>query len=173
MSRALLFDTCVVQHYLHPKVLDRWPHLAERIARAVRDAGGFHISEVIAFEIRRGLAVLARKGQGRKKAARAELLLRKAYTHPLNAMSWHRAIDIYADGQEHRPVVNLSDGDLLITATAVASSRILLTMDRRLHEALCALGASRAHRADGPELSSMQPRADCRARQRGRGARGS
>jgi predicted nucleic acid-binding protein len=143
MSKAFLFDTCVVEQYLHPRTEQKWPGMRAHVDRAVSEAGGMYISAVTAFEIRRHLEVLARTGQGRSKVLRTELFLRDAVLLELGdrgGTSWRVAARLYADGKLHRPAIQLSDGDLLIAATAIAHERVLATTDLPLYENLQALG---------------------------------
>lgn len=114
-----------------------------RIERPMGEAGGLYISAVTAFEIRRHLEVLARTGEGRSKIRRTELFLRDAMIiEPGDRAghSWRVAARLYADGKLHRPAIQLSDGDLLIAATAIAHERVLMTTDLPLWENLQALG---------------------------------
>lgn len=143
MSQPFLFDTCVVEQYLHPRAPQKWPGMLTRVERAIDEAGGMYISAVTAFEIRRHLEVLARTGQGRSKIRKTELFLREAMIlepGERGGASWRVAARLYADGKLHRPAIPLSNGDLLIAATAIAHARVLVTTDRLLCENLQALG---------------------------------
>lgn len=143
MSQPFLFDTCVVQQYLDPRTEQKWPGLRARIEHAITEAGGVYLSAITAFEIRRYLEVLARTGQGRSKIRKTELFLREAVIFEpgdRGGASWRAAARLYADGQLHQPAILLSDGDLLIAATAIAHERILVTTDLKLYKNLQALG---------------------------------
>lgn len=143
MSVAYLFDTCAVQRYLDARAQQGAPGIRARVEEAMAASGGLYISAVTAFEIRRGLEVLAREGKGRRKRRLAELFLRDAVILELGdrgGAAWRVGIRLYADGQLHKPAITLSDGDLLIAATAIAHERILVTADRRLYENLARLG---------------------------------
>lgn len=143
MSHPFLFDTCVVEQYLHPGAEQRWPGVRARVERAISEAGGLYLSAVTAFEIRRHLEVLARTGQGRSKIRKTELFLREAVIlepGDRGGASWRAAARLYADGKLHQPAIQLSDGDLLIAATAIAHERVLVTTDRHLHANLQSLG---------------------------------
>jgi predicted nucleic acid-binding protein len=146
MSTSFLLDTCVVQRYLDPRTQQQWPHVQECVDCAVAESGGLYISAITAFEIRRGLEVLARKGEGRRKLRMAELFLRNAMILELGGRGgapWRVAIGLFAGGQVLKPAINIADADLLIAATAIAHERILVTADRRLHENLKGLGYAR------------------------------
>lgn len=143
MSTQFLLDTCAVQHYLHPRAGVQWPDVQARIEEAVAASGGLYISAITAFEIRRGLEVLARRGDGRRKIRLAELFLRNAVILDLGdcgGAPWRIAVGLFADGKVHEPAIHIADADLLIAATAIAHERILVTADRGLHEYLQALG---------------------------------
>jgi predicted nucleic acid-binding protein len=143
MSAPFLFDTCVVQQYLDVQAQQRSPDFQSRVDDALAASGGLYISAVTAFEIRRGLAVLERKGEGRRKIRMAELFLRNAMILELGDRGgepWRVGIRLYADGKVRKPAITLSDADLLIAATAIAQGRILVTADRGLYENLETLG---------------------------------
>ena len=143
MSAQYLFDTCAIQQYLDAKAQQKSSDFRSLVDAAVAASGGLYISEITAFEIRRGLAVLARKGEGRRKIRMAELFLRNAIILELGdrgGAAWRVGIRLYADGKVHKPAITLSDADLLIAATAIAHERILVTADRGLYENLERLG---------------------------------
>lgn len=143
MNTPFLFDTCVLQRYLDAHALQKWPEIQARVDDAVVESGGLYISAVTAFEIRRGLEVLARRGEGRSKIRRAELLLRNAVILEVGdrgGAPWRVGTHLFADGRFHEPAITISDGDLLIAATAIAHERILMTADRPLYENLRNLG---------------------------------
>jgi predicted nucleic acid-binding protein len=132
----------VVLHYLNSKELERWPGLIEAVESVITADGGMNISAVTAFEIRRGFEELKRRGRGQRKAIGAELLLRRATIHELDDAVWRIGVDLYAAGKVHTSPITLSDADLLISATAIAKDRILLTTDEKLCRILQALGYS-------------------------------
>jgi predicted nucleic acid-binding protein len=146
MNTPFLLDTCVLQRYLDAQALQKWPEIQARVDDAVVESGGLYISAVTAFEIRRGLEVLARKDKGRSKIRRAELLLRNAVILEIGdrgGAPWRVGTHLFADGRLHEPAIKISDGDLLIAATAIAHERILMTADRPLYENLRNLGYGR------------------------------
>lgn len=143
MRAAFLFDTCIIGRYLDARAAERWPGLVPRVSSAIAEAGGLYISAITAFEIRRGLKVLELRGQGRSKRRKAELFLRSATileTSARGGAPWRAAARMYAEAACHKPAIKLSDGDLLIAATAVAHARVLVTVDGPLHENLHKLG---------------------------------
>lgn len=139
-----LFDTNAVQSLIDPR---RPPALVAEVEERVRESG-LVISAVTAFELRRGVRVLRLKGEGRRKEANIERLIRSADVLGLDAPApapWTTAADLYARGQVMKPAVVVADADLLIAATALHYSRTLVTTDGRLAENLKAIGA-------GPEV---------------------
>jgi len=86
---------------------------------------------------------LLRQGQGARKAARIENLLREATVLGLDEhgfVGWRLAADLWANCKHHQPSVVLSEGDLLIVATALMHDRQLVTVDLNLQARLKALG---------------------------------
>lgn len=144
MSAAFLFDTCTIGRYLDARAPERWPGLVARVSSAIAGAGGLYISAVTAFEIRRGLKKLELRGKGRRKCIRAELFLRGDATilelSDRGGVPWRVAARMYAEAACHKPAITLSDGDLLIAATAIAHDRVLVTVDGPLHKNLKKLG---------------------------------
>lgn len=137
-----LIDTSALQHFLHPQAKQKWPLLVARIAEIIEGDGTLNLCAMTAFEIRRGLRVLALRGEGRDKQLRAELLLRRSLILGLGA-AWTGATDIFASGAMHKPAIKLSDGDLLIAACAFAQGYTLVTSDKRLGKNLALLGYER------------------------------
>lgn len=71
-----------------------------------------------------------------------EKLLRSAYVLPLDDSGgrvWRTAAELWARGKNRKPHLNLGEVDLLIAATAIASDRTLVTMDRTLADSLALL----------------------------------
>lgn len=92
MSAPFLFDTCVVQQYLDARAQQGSPEFWSRVDDALATS----------FEVRRGLAVLARKGEGRRKIRMAELFLRNAMILELGGRGgepWRVGVRLYADGR--------------------------------------------------------------------------
>ncbi len=138
MNPPVLVDTSVISWYLRRDARTQHPILVDWIDRAfARD--GLHISAVTIYELRRGIAELMNRGQGTRKAARIEMLLRQATVHGLDAndnLGWKLAADLWAKASACKPALVFSDGDLLITATAIAHSRALVTVDEKLRTLL-------------------------------------
>ena len=138
MTPPVLVDTSVVSWYLHRDARTRHPVLVEWIEKEFR-RDGLHISSVTIYELRRGLAELQLRGQGTRKTARVEWLLRQAIVHGLDAfdnLGWKLAADLWAKARASSPAEILSEGDLLITATALAHGRALVTVDDKLRHQL-------------------------------------
>jgi toxin FitB len=144
MTPPVLVDTNVVSWYLRRDARARHPSLVKWIEEEfARD--GLHISSVTIYELRRGLAELQLQGQGARKAARIEWLLRQATVHGLDAndyLGWKVAADLWAKARASVPSITISEGDLLITATAVAHGRALVTVDEKLRDLLKRLNLS-------------------------------
>lgn len=72
-----------------------------------------------------------------------EQLIRSADVLGLGAAGlgpWSVASELYAVGQLSKPAIVLSDGDLLIAATATHHGRTLVTADMNLARSLAAIG---------------------------------
>lgn len=142
MTPAVLVDTSVLSWYLHRDARSRYPDLVAWLDSViVRD--GLHISAVTLFEIRRGIGELRARGQGAKKAARVEMLLRQATILGLDGsdfQGWKTASDLWVQSRTRSPALVLSDGDLLIAATAIVHKRALVTVDEKLRARLKELG---------------------------------
>ena len=134
-----LIDTSALQHYLHPQAQSKWPKLVERVDAVMSADGTLNLSAMTAYELRRGLRVLALQNRGQAKTRRAELLLRQSVILGLGG-AWSVATDIYAAAAVHKPAIVLSDGDTLIAATAFAAKYTLVTSDAKLGKNLSALG---------------------------------
>jgi hypothetical protein len=102
---------------------------------------------------------LLRQGQGSRKAARIEMLLREATILGLDERGftgWRVAADLWANCKHHEPSVVLSEGDLLIVATALTHDRQLVTVDSNLQASLKVIGyESLLHVLPALRLGSM------------------
>ena len=146
MSPPVLVDTSVVSWYLRRDARTEYPRLVEWLDDVIAK-DGLHISSLTLYEIRRGIGELRASGQGARKAARVELILRQATILGLDAtdhLGWKIAADLWAKGRSQTPALLFSDGDLLITATALAHNRLLATVDEKLRSGLKALGLQAA-----------------------------
>jgi predicted nucleic acid-binding protein len=142
MRPPVLVDTSVVSWYLRRDARAQYPHLVEWLDAVIAE-DGLHISSVSLYELRRGIGELRARGQGARKAARVELLLREATVVGLDAgdhLGWKIAADLWVKCRTHKPAIVLSEGDLLITATALAHNRALVTVDENLRSRLKQLG---------------------------------
>jgi predicted nucleic acid-binding protein len=141
MTPPLLVDTSVISWYLSRDAQSRHRELVEWFDEELARAG-LHISAVTMYELRRGVAELLNRGQGTRKAARVEMILRQATVYGLDGsdyLGWKIAADLWARANAHKPSIAFSDGDLLITATAIAHGRALVTVDEKLRRVLKAL----------------------------------
>jgi predicted nucleic acid-binding protein len=142
MTPSVLVDTSVVSWYLRRDARTEHPRLVEWLDGVI-GKDGLHISAVTLYELRRGIGELRSRGQGTRKAARVESLVRQATILGLDAadyLGWKIAADLWAKCRAQTPPVTLSDGDLLITATALAHNRVLVTVDEKLRSRLKELG---------------------------------
>jgi predicted nucleic acid-binding protein len=129
----------VVSWYLDRDARTRYPGLVQWLEHEIR-RDGLHISSVTIYELKRGVAELLLRGEGTRKAARIERIVREAAVHGLDAndnLGWKVAADIWAKARASGEA--LSEGDLLITATAIAHGRSLVTVDDKLRTQLTRL----------------------------------
>jgi predicted nucleic acid-binding protein len=142
MSAGYLVDTSVVSWYLEREARTRHPTLVNWLDDLI-PREGLCISAVTMYELRRGVEGLLREGQGARKAARIENLLREATIFGLDErgfVGWRLAADLWVNCKRHQPSVVLEEGDLLIVATALMHDRQLVTVDSKLQARLKALG---------------------------------
>jgi predicted nucleic acid-binding protein len=142
MSVGFLVDTSVVSWYLDRHARTRHPALVGWLDDLI-SREGLCISAVSLYELKRGVEGLLRQGEGSRKAARIEMLLREATILGLDERGfagWRVAADLWASSRQHEPSVVLSEGDLLIVATALMHDRQLVTVDRNLQTRLRTLG---------------------------------
>ena len=142
MNPPVLVDTSVVSWYISRNARTDYPRLVEWLDDVIT-SDGLNISAVTLYELRRGIGELRARGQGTRKAARVEQILRQATIlglDPANHLGWKIAADLWAKGRTLTPSVVFSDGDILITATALAHNRVLATVDEKLRARLKELG---------------------------------
>ncbi|HJX66972.1 MAG TPA: type II toxin-antitoxin system VapC family toxin [Polyangia bacterium] len=142
MSTGYLVDTSVVSWYLEREARTRHPTLVSWLDDLI-PREGLCISAVTLYDLRRGVEGLLREGQGARKAARVENLLRETTILGLDERGfagWRLAADLWANCKHHQPSVVLSEGDLLIAATALMHDRQLVTVDVNLQARLKAIG---------------------------------
>jgi len=133
-----LLDTSLVSHYLAPDAPARLPHLVTRVDDCIR-SHGLCLSIITTFEIGRGLELLRLRGRGSTKISRFTRFLSEAAAFPLDGRVLQLGCDLWARGRIKRPAITLSDGDLLIAATAIAHEHKLLTTDVPLGDRLMEL----------------------------------
>jgi len=141
VTRRYLFDTNAVR----PLYDARGPQTALRpsIEALVLEDGGLTIAAVVEYEIRRGLETRAldpARQPPRRLLGAADRLLTSANVLGLDWEHWRTASLLYA--QSRSAGSTLQERDLLVAATAFASARKLVTVDRPLAEGLQALGYS-------------------------------
>lgn len=133
-----LLDTSVVSNFLDQRAAERYPKLVEFVTTTTRGSGMF-IAFVTQYEIRRGLEVLRRRRQGRRKMVSVERFLDTVVVLGLDERSgegWNVAARLWAEAKVQEPSVVMSEGDLLIAATALFHGHALATSDERLARAL-------------------------------------
>lgn len=146
MNPPVVVDTSVVSWYLRRDARTAYPRLVEWLDDVIAK-DGLHISAVTLYELRRGVGELRARGQGARKAARVEQILRRATVLGLDAtdhLGWKIAADLWIKGRTQSPALVFSDGDLLIAATALAHRRALATVDENLRSRLRDLGLQSA-----------------------------
>jgi len=146
-----LLDTCIVSQFIHREARQRYPRVVERVTEVVKKQGAY-VSIVTVYELRRGIELLRLQGSGRKKEVALKMFLHGVTTLSLDDngnQGWSVAARVHAHGQARQPAITLGEGDLLIAATAIAHSRILLTSDSTLGTRFRDLGL--------PELVEVVP----------------
>lgn len=83
MNDLQLFDTCAVSHYVNSP--ERHLQLVSRF-RSAQSRGVARISEMTVFEMRRGLAKLSLRGEGRRKTGIVDRLFSELDRVPLDAL---------------------------------------------------------------------------------------
>jgi len=129
-ERGYLVDTSVVSWYLEREARTRHPTLINWLDDLL-PREGLCISAVTCTSFDGEWKTLAAR-QGARKAARIENLLREATVLGLDEhgfVGWRLAADLWANCKHHQPSVVLSEGDLLIVATALMHDRQLVTVD--------------------------------------------
>jgi predicted nucleic acid-binding protein len=100
------------------------------------------IPTFVLYEARRGLEELKLRGEGKKKIARFDRLLRGATILGLDANNgWFLAANLWAGNKAKG--ANIQEGDLLVVATALLHNRKLVTADQPLIEGMRTLGLDR------------------------------
>lgn len=136
----------MVSQYLAPDAPTKYPGLVKRV-RDLVTSQGVCLSVVTVYELRRGVRLLVARGEGRRKERRLNMFLQEATALSLDhdgGQGWNVAADLWVRGQLHKPAVNVSEGDLLILATAITHGRALLTTDAALGDRAQELGVGGA-----------------------------
>lgn len=141
-----VLDTNVVSRFLRPRAVERTPVLYDLVSREI-ERQGLAIAQITRYEILRGLRRLAggppeRQHEARKKLVAFEKLLDHTEVLGLEVPGdgWKVAAELWARGKLVSPALNVSEGDLLVLATAAVHDRRLVTCDARLAEACGRLG---------------------------------
>ena len=137
-----VLDTCTLSTYLRPNAATSTPNLFQRVSNLIA-ANEASVAAVTVYEMRRGLLRLALSGGSRRGLAQLTLVLQTIPILSLDVSGWagwNLAAQLHAAGQLQKPAVNFTEGDLLITATAAANGKQLLTTDARLGAALTTIG---------------------------------
>lgn len=136
---AFLLDTSVFSQWT---ATIKWPDLAARVDGIFAVEGKLCLPFVAHYEILRGLHDLLQKGQGAERHARYMFLVDSALVFvgldARGGLGWAVAAELHAKARAVG--ITLSEGDLLIAASALVSQRKLLTCDVRLAKNLDALG---------------------------------
>jgi predicted nucleic acid-binding protein len=133
-----VFDTNIVSAYLKPGAETSCPKVVSFV-QAIQAGEGLSIAFVTQFELRRGVELLVRRGQGRRKRVELEMFLDQVEVLGLDAPGgggWNVAARLWAEGRDLKPAHLFSDGDLLIAATAAFHGRPFVTADANLAEGL-------------------------------------
>lgn len=128
-----LFDTSAVSYVLNER--DLTSRLARRLDKA-RCENRAYISDMTAFELRRGVAKLNRRGEGKQKKLEVEEMISKLQSLPLNEPVFEASTELWVEGQMRKPAILISDADLFVAGTAAAQKMLLVTTDQRLADRL-------------------------------------
>ncbi len=137
-----VLDSDVLSAYLKADCATRTPELHRFVTNLVRTEG-VAISYVTLYELRRWLAELQLRGEGRRKRVMFEKLIEDADVIGLDGSTgegWNIAARIWATGRAHKPAIVITDADLLIAATAEFHGRRFVTCETTLAENLRAAG---------------------------------
>jgi predicted nucleic acid-binding protein len=134
----MLLDTNIVSAFIRHDAQTRTPKLFEFVAGHL-SADGLAISYVSQFELRRGIELLVRNAEGRRKLVNFEKFMERVHVLGLDAPfgeGWNLAARLWADGRAQRPARVFSDADLLIAATAAFHHHEFATSEVGLVEGL-------------------------------------
>lgn len=129
-----MLDSCVVSQYIAPDADVRTPGLVRRVDEIV-GTNGLVLSVVAVYELDRGIRKLERRSQGQAKRRQLMMFLSAATILGLDEHGWRGwavAADLHADASSRAQAIVLSEGDLLIFATALAHDMVLVTTDAKL-----------------------------------------
>lgn len=139
MAGAVL-DTCVISHFLRPLAATQTPRLHARVLELVTSESPA-LAAVTLYEVHAGLRELLERGEGLRKFAAWRLFCSTAEVLGLDGADWKGwtdAADLRA--RCRRSGLHISEGDLLIAATAHYHHRTLVTADRGLRDNLAKIG---------------------------------
>jgi predicted nucleic acid-binding protein len=134
----MILDTNIVSLFLRRDAQKNDPKLFAFVT-TLFSAEGLAISYVTQFELRRGIDVLAHRGEGRRKLVAFEKFMERIQVLGLDGASgagWNLAARLWAEGRSKKPALVFADGDLLIAATAAFHGHELATADVALADGL-------------------------------------
>lgn len=137
----LLIDTNLFSALMKPHLAAVDPKFHEQLISLYDE--GISTSYYTQFELCRGIEALELKGEGRRKRAILEMLLSSVAALGLDrggGAGWRIAANMWASVRALKPARPLTDGDLIIAATALTHDRTLATADVGLAEGMQALG---------------------------------
>lgn len=136
---AALLDTSTISRWMKRQLS---PAAATRVDAAI-DEHGLLIASITFYEIERGIRALERNQAGSHRRAAWQVALAEAQVIKLEEPDLRPlliAADLHSLGAVQKPALVVSEGDLLIVATAVAHGLTLLTSDQKLVSLCAALG---------------------------------
>lgn len=135
----MLLDTNIVSAFIRPEAQRRTPKVFEFVAKQLATEG-LAIAFVTQFELRRGIEVLVRRGEGRRKLVNFEKFVERVQVLGLDGAmgeGWNFAARLWAEGRSKGRV--FTDADLLIAATAAFHGQEFATSEVGLVESLAQL----------------------------------
>ncbi len=138
----MLFDTNVLSDFLRPGAAEKLPS-TELFVRTALETDNIKIAFVTQYEMLRLGLLQGLEMKGRRKLVALRKFLERCEVLGLDAhggAGWAHAAELWARLRVQKPAVVLSEGDLLITATASFHQETLITFDAKLVERLHAVG---------------------------------
>lgn len=138
----MLFDTNVLSDFLRPGSASKLPS-TELFVRTALETDNLKIAFVTQYELLRFRLKQGLEMKGRSKLVALRKFLDRCEILGLDAgggAGWAHAAELWAKTRAHKPAIVLSEGDLLIAATASFHEETLITFDAKLVENLHAIG---------------------------------